>query len=97
MDNMAKTEWKRVRELIDFERFNALDIKALEAYCQAYSKWKRGEMLLIKEGYTFETPKGYLQQRPEVSISSDACQSMPSIAKHLGFTHDSRIRINKLE
>lgn len=97
MDNMAKTEWKRVRELIDFERFNELDIKALEAYCQAYSKWKRCEMLLMKEGYTFETPKGYVQQRPEVSISRDAFQSMQSIAKELGFTPASRIRMSKNE
>src|SRR5690625_4386570 len=95
MDNMAKTEWKRVRELIDIETFNALDIKALEVYCQAYSKWKRCEMVLMKEGYTFKTPKGYVQQRPEVSISRDAIQSMQSIAKELGFTPASRIRMRK--
>lgn len=95
LDNMAKTEWKRVRELLDHDRFNELDLKALEAYCQAYSKWKRCEIILMKEGYTFKTPKGYVQQRPEVSISRDAFTSMQSIAKELGFTPASRIRMAK--
>ncbi len=95
MDNMAKTEWKRVRDLLDKDSFDSLDLKALEAYCQAYAKWKRCEMILMKEGYTFKAPSGYEQQRPEVSISKDAFTSMQSIAKELGFTPASRIRMDK--
>ncbi|MDO6448095.1 phage terminase small subunit P27 family [Oceanobacillus profundus] len=95
LDNMAKTEWKRVREIIDLSSFTEMDLKALEAYCQAYAKWKRCEMTLMKEGYTFETPKGYVQQRPEVSISNNALSDMHSIAKELGFTPASRIRMDK--
>lgn len=95
MDNMAKTEWKRVRDLLDKDSFDSLDLKALEAYCQAYAKWKRCEMILMKEGYTFKAPSGYEQQRPEVSISKDAFTSMQSIAKELGFTPASRIRMEK--
>lgn len=95
LDNMAKTEWKRVREIIDLSTFTEMDLKALEAYCQAYAKWKRCEMTLMKEGYTFETQKGYVQQRPEVSISNNALSDMQSIAKELGFTPASRIRMDK--
>lgn len=95
MDNMAKTEWKRIRDIIDLNSFNEKDLKALEAYCQAYAKWKRCETILMKEGYTFTTPKGYVQQRPEVSISRDALTSMQAIAKELGFTPASRIRMQK--
>jgi len=97
LDNMAKTEWKRVVPLIDRNRFTELDLKSLEAYCQAYAKWKRAEMILMKEGYTFETPNGYVQQRPEVSIAKDAFTSMQTIAKELGFTPASRIRMDKNE
>lgn len=97
LDNMAKTEWKRVVPLIDNNRFTELDLKSLEAYCQAYAKWKRAEMILMKEGYTFETPNGYVQQRPEVSIAKDAFTSMQIIAKELGFTPASRIRMDKNE
>ena len=97
LDNMAKTEWKRVVPLIDRNRFTELDLKSLEAYCQAYAKWKRAEMILMKEGYTFETPNGYVQQRPEVSIAKDAFTSMQTIAKELGFTPASRIRMSKNE
>ena len=95
LDNMAKTEWKRVREIINLSTFTEMDLKALEAYCQAYAKWKRCEMTLMKEGYTFETQKGYVQQRPEVSISNNALSDMQSIAKELGFTPASRIRMDK--
>lgn len=97
LDNMAKTEWKRVSPFIDHNRFSELDLKSLEAYCQAYAKWKRSEIILMKEGYTFETPNGYVQQRPEVSIAKDAFTSMQTIAKELGFTPASRIRMNKNE
>lgn len=95
LDNIAKTEWKRIREIIDLNTFNEMDLKALEAYCQAYAKWKRCETTLMKEGYTFTTPKGYVQQRPEVSISNNALNDMQSIAKELGFTPASRIRMDK--
>lgn len=95
LDNMAKTEWKRIRDLVDHESFNEMDLTALEAYCQAYAKWKRCEIILNKEGLTFETPKGYVQQRPEVSISNTAFTNMQSIAKELGFTPASRIRMDK--
>ncbi|RKD26827.1 hypothetical protein BEP19_15925 [Ammoniphilus oxalaticus] len=92
---MAKTEWKRVRELLDLETFNETDLKALEAYCQAYAKWKRCEIILMDKGYTFTTPNGYEQQRPEVSISNNALSDMQSISKELGFTPASRIRMDK--
>ncbi len=95
LDNMAKTEWKRIRDLVDHESFNEMDLTALEAYCQAYAKWKRCEIILNKKGLTFETPKGYVQQRPEVSISNTAFTNMQSIAKELGFTPASRIRMDK--
>lgn len=92
---MAKTEWKRVMPLLDHSIFSEVDLKILEAYCQAYAKWKRCESILQKKGYTFKTPNGYEQQRPEISISKDAFTSMQIIAKELGFTPASRIRIDK--
>lgn len=95
LDNMAKTEWRRVVDLLDHDTFMEIDLKSLEAYCQAYAKWKRSEAILMKKGYTFETPNGYEQQRPEISISKDAFHSMQTIAKELGFTPASRIRMDK--
>lgn len=95
LDPMAKTEWKRIRELIDLDSFADVDLKSLELYCQSYAKWKRCETALMKDGYTFKTVNGYEQQRPEVSISKDALSSMQTIAKELGFTPASRIRMSK--
>ena len=81
--------------LLDLDSFSEVDLKSLETYCQSYAKWKRCETILMKKGYTFVTPNGYEQQRPEVSISKDALTSMQTIAKELGFTPASRIRMDK--
>lgn len=95
LDNMAKTEWKRILPLLDSETFEDVDLRLLEAYCQAYAKWKRSESILIKKGYTFTTPNGYVQQRPEVAIANKAYGDMQSSAKELGFTPAARIRMDK--
>lgn len=75
--------------------FTDSDLKALEGYCQSYSRWKSCEIILQKEGYTFTTPNGYIQQRPEVSISNKALQEMRSWSKELGLTPAARSRMNK--
>lgn len=97
LDKYAKTEWKRIIPLLIDEgrEFQEKDLKALEGYCNSYSKWKVCEEILSKKGYTFTTPNGYEQQRPEVSISNKAQQEMRSWMKELGLTEAARARMNK--
>lgn len=94
LDDEAKKEWKRIIKELD-EDLLTIDIKALEGYCQSYSKWKQCEEILQKEGYTFTTPNGYVQQRPEIAISNKSISDMRAWAKELGFTPASRSRMNK--
>lgn len=97
LDKYAKAEWKRILPLLQIEgrEFEEKDLKALEGYCNCYAKWKKCEEILELKGYTFTTPNGYEQQRPEVSISNKAQQELRSWMKELGLTEASRARMNK--
>lgn len=97
LDDEAKVEWKRILKLLEKEEkdFTQKDVKALEGYCSCYSKWKNCEILLEKKGYTFTTPNGYEQQRPEVSIANKAQESMRAWMRELGITPAARSRMLK--
>ncbi|MBN1044902.1 phage terminase small subunit P27 family [Clostridium botulinum] len=97
LDVEAKKEWKRILKLLENEKknFTPKDLKALEGYVVSYSKWKRCEQIIDEKGFTFTTPNGYEQQRPEVSIGNKAQQEMRSWMKELGLTEASRARMNK--
>lgn len=97
LDAEAKKEWKRILKLLESEKkeFTEKDLKALEGYCVSYSKWKRCEQIIDEKGFTFATPNGYEQQRPEVSIGNKAQGEMRSWMKELGLTEASRARMNK--
>lgn len=96
LDSEAQKEWRRViKEIGENAELKTLDLKALEGYCQSYSKWRLCEKTLQDEGYTFETPNGYVQQRPEVAIANKALADMRAFAKELGLTPAARSRMNK--
>lgn len=97
LDEIATEEWKRVEKILREEDkdFTQKDIKALEAYCMNYSKWKKSELFLLENGNTVTCDSGYEQQRPEVSISFKAQQELRSWAKELGLTPAARQRMIK--
>lgn len=97
LDEIATKEWKRMAKLLveDAHDFNEKDYKALEAYCSAYSDFQRTAIFLKENGYTFSTPNGYIQQRPEVAIYKSAQQELRSWTKELGLTAGARARIFK--
>ena len=96
-DTESKKEWKRIIKLLDSENknFTEKDLKALEGYCVSYADWKRCTEIIRDIGYTFETPSGYRQQIPEVSIANKAQAEMRSWMKELGLTEAARSRMNK--
>ena len=55
LDAEAQKEWKRViKELGENTELKTVDLKALEGYCQSYSKWRICEKILQDEKYTFK-------------------------------------------
>lgn len=97
MNDQAKKEWRRVIKLIieEEKELEEKDFKTLETYCVNYAKWLKCEEILDKKGLTFETPNGYVQQRPEVSIGNKAQERLLAAAKELGLTPAARARMNR--
>lgn len=97
-DEEAAEEWKRIVKILKAEdkEFTDKDIKALEGYCINYSKWKRCEQILFRDGLSMVVnEEGYEQQRPEVAIANKAQQEMRAWMKELCLTPASRARANK--
>ena len=62
-------------------------------YFQSYANWIEAEAHLAAEGSTFETPNGYQQQSPWVSIAQTNQKNMLRFCTEFGLTPSSRSRI----
>lgn len=92
----AKVEWKRlVGPLTEMGILTQADMAVFAAYCQAYARWKEAEEFITEHGSTFETPNGYIQQRPQVSIAANQKRDMLSFCAEFGLTPSARSRIVK--
>ena len=91
----ARREWKRVAaELEQLGLLTQVDMAALAGYCQSYARWAEAERALRVHGLVMETPSGYAQQRPEVSISQKERQLMRAFAAEFGLSPSSRGRLS---
>lgn len=100
LSTYAKKEWKRIAPfLYNNGLLTEADISSLAAYCQAYHRWLEAEKLIRTYGYTTETDKGNIIQRPEVGIANKAMDSMLKYGKEFGLTPSSRtsLHIEKTE
>lgn len=91
----AKREWRQLAPAL--ERLGLLtevDKAIFAVYCQSWAEWRASVDFLHGEGYTFETPKGYVQQRPEVAIGQRARKDMIAFGSQLGLSPASRTRIS---
>lgn len=94
LDKYAKQEWKRIApELEEKGVLTSIDTTTLAAYCQCYSRWRKAEEFIQKNGDTFETEKGYVAQRPQVNIAIQSLKMLNSFAVEFGLTPSSRTRV----
>lgn len=94
LDADAKREWKRVApELEKLGLLTRVDMAALAGYCQSYATWRACQMVLAKQGMTFETATGYVTQRPEVSIGNKALDQVRAFCAQFGLTPSARARM----
>lgn len=90
----AKREWKRISPFLEQAGLlTQVDRAALAGYCQSYANWKAAEEHIAQEGSTFETPNGYQQQTPWVSIAQTNLKNMLKFCAEFGLTPSSRSRI----
>jgi P27 family predicted phage terminase small subunit len=91
----ARSEWLRVAPaLVGAGLLSNLDLVALECYCLAYERMLCAEEILAQTGLTFTSPKGFIMQRPEVSIASMARKEVREFLVQFGMTPASRARVS---
>jgi len=95
LDREAKKVWNRLMpELERLHLMTIVDGEAFAAACQSWAIWVKCQRYLKKVGLTFETPNGYIQQRPEVAIGQKALADFRAFCTEFGLTPASRSRIS---
>lgn len=90
----AKREWSRiVPELHRLGLLTKVDRAALASYCQCWARLVEAQAVLDREGLTFETSTGYIQQRPEVAMTHKLMALLKSFLIEFGLTPASRSRL----
>ena len=90
----AKKEWKRLAPSLEaMGVLTTADLTAFAGYCQAYARWKEAEEFISQHGSIFQTPSGYVQQVPQVSIAQQNLKIMQSFCSDFGLTPATRSRI----
>ena len=75
-----------------------IDSNALARYCRTWSRWRKCEAFIEKNGvsYPLRDPDGkirYLQTWPEVSICNKLAQQLTRLEQEFGLTPSARSRI----
>ena len=90
----AKKEWRRLaKQMESIGILTDVDMAAFASYCQAYARWKEAEEFITQHGSIFQTPSGYVQQVPQVSIAQQNLKIMQSFCSEFGLTPATRSRI----
>lgn len=91
----AAIAWRFLAEEIRAMQLDHLiDGLALEGACVAYGRAVAADEVISSRGMTFTTPNGYVQQRPEVSISERGWKLFKSFCAEFGMTPAARCRLS---
>lgn len=94
LEDEAKREWERLAPSLEaMGVLTTADLTAFAGYCQAYARWREAEEFISQHGSIFQTPSGYVQQVPQVSIAQQNLRIMQSFCSEFGLTPATRSRI----
>ena len=94
LSESAKKEWEVITsELIKAGVLQSVDLTILAAYCQEIADYWDLREILQDKGYTYETEKGYVGQRPEVAMMRKALEMATKIGIRFGVTPVGREKI----
>ena len=94
INNYANDEWLKVtRILTNLGMLAETDTSVLLAYCNEIGTYFQCCDILKKGGFTFSTPNGFEQQRPEVLIGNKALQNAIKLSDKFGFNPAARTKI----
>ena len=94
----ALAEWKRlVPELEALRILTRVDRDDLAAYCDALAEWKEATEDLAANGSLYvETPQGFLQAHPAVSIRRNAREAVRKFSALYGLNPADRSKIHAI-
>lgn len=95
-DTVSCEEWERLApELARLGLLTVIDLSAFEMLCRAYSQWRKidAEIKGLKSLY-FQTPSGYIQQVPQVSLAGRYYKQYKDLATEFGLTPSARGRMS---
>ena len=101
LDANAKKEWRRITKHLDaIGLMTHLDMAALAAYCQSFSRWVKLEEIVQRTGEVLidvdpdtKKPTGVLRPNPYLGALNKALRNMMACLSEFGLTPSSRTRL----
>ena len=100
LDKDAKTMWRHLVPLLDaMGVLTRLDGNALARYCRLWSRWRKAEAFIDKNGEMFPIRQDdgqvkYFGQWPQVAIANKLAQQLTRLEAEFGMTPSARTRIH---
>lgn len=96
LDDETRKVWRKtVRDMQEFEIFDAVDEDVLAAYCNAVARHQFANEMIDAEGYTATGASGQEVISPHVKMAQDYARLVLSFAEKLGITAAARARLAK--
>jgi P27 family predicted phage terminase small subunit len=93
-DDLAAAEWDRLCPKLEAVGVLADSYgPALACYCETYSRWRKAEAMVRKQGMIVPTARGGHQVHPALRVSRDASALMIRFLIEFGLTPSSRRRV----
>lgn len=93
-NEFAESEWLKVTGVLsNLDMLADTDTSILLSYCNEMGKYFAHCEVIKKYGYTFETPNGFIQARPEVKMANDALSFAIKLSDKFGFNPAARTKI----
>ena len=93
-DEFAATLWDMlIGELCGAQVLCITDLHNLEAFCAAYSRWRKAEKEIAKHGLVVEGATGGPIKNPACTVANESLRQMTSYGSLLGLDPSSRSRL----
>ncbi|AHX31499.1 phage terminase small subunit P27 family [Aeromonas hydrophila] len=93
-DQWAPTLWGMIiKELCAAEVLCITDLHNLEAFCTAYSRWRRAEIEITRHGLVVEGATGGPVKNPACTVANESLKQMTTYGALLGLDPSSRSRL----
>ena len=94
LDATAKAEWQRIAPELDrLGLLTGIDRAALAGYCSLWARWQAAEAVIQRDGMTFETPNGFIQKNPAVTIARESLALLRNFSSEFGLSPASRSKV----